>query len=185
MSSTFAKAAGLAAATGLVVSGALVVAPGAVAMASETADISWGPVTTVWNGHPQSEVSLTTDNGMVVAAWIGPHFNGAYVAVRPDGGYWSKPRRVSDDAATVQLAKDGAGAWVAWQGFDHVEALQVDPNGSFGATHVVGDSSDPFVGELGIAVGANGSVAVAYGLRPNHPPMLGYRSQDGSWQPPE
>src|SRR3954462_12768085 len=96
--SSTAVSTGVVAGLTLVASPLLGLAPLALAASPS---ITWGPVTTVWNGHPQSEVSLTTDNGMVVAAWVGPHFNGAYVAVRPDGGDWTTPQRVSDDAATV------------------------------------------------------------------------------------
>ena len=170
---TLVAGAALAAATCLITGG---LAYGGMAVAST----DWGPVTTVWDHGFEDLSSVTTDNGMVVAAWGGHGFQNLWVSVRPAGQEWSQPTKIVTVAGGVTLAKDGKGAWVLWQGFDDVSALQIAADGSLGAPVVLGPSSDPFISDARIAVGSNGAVAAVWHQKTSSP-LLAYRPGGGQW----
>jgi hypothetical protein len=148
--------------------------------------VSWQPVRTIWDQiGAESISSVTTDSGLVVAAWSGSGFHNLWIAVRPAGGEWSQPTKIVTTAASLDLARDGNQAWLVWQGFDDVSALQIAADGSIGTAEVIGSSSDPFVAEPMIAAGANGSVAAAWRTHVDSPAMIAYLAPGGAWTTPE
>jgi hypothetical protein len=138
--------------------------------------IDWDPVQTLLNQSPGDVLSVTTDSGMVVAVWSGPHFNNLWIATRPAGSAWSTPKKISTTAAALDLTSVGKGAWLIWQGFDDVDVLHVNPDGSLTSPVTVGSSSDPFIAEPHIAVGANGAVAAAWRTTDSAPAQIAYRA---------
>ncbi len=165
----------------VVAAGALTVAACLAGAGSASAATDWGPVVTLADQSFQSLSTVTTDNGMVVAVWSGRSSHNLYVAVRPSHGAWSAPTKIATTAAGVTLTKDGTGAWVLWQGFDDVSALQIGADGSIGTAAVIGSSSDPFQSDAMIATGAKGAVAAAWHTTPGSAAQIAYRAPGGDW----
>ena len=149
------------------------------AAASAPDAVSWGPVHHLWAGGPQNSSAVTTDSGMVVAAWNGPHFGKLWVAVRLPGQGWSQPVNVGVDSASLSLVKDGLNAWVTWQNFDSVNALEVTADGAVGSPVTVGPSSDGFYFGPVIATGKDGAVAAAW--LQDRTVRVAYRTPAGTW----
>src|SRR4051812_25545936 len=81
--------------------------------AQAATDTTWGPVVTLADRSFDGVESVTTDNGMVVAAWNGRGFNGLWVSVHRARRPWSAPTKVADEAAAFSLQRDGDAAWLA------------------------------------------------------------------------
>src|SRR5262249_52925644 len=124
------------------------------------------------------------NNGMVVAAWSDSGSRHVFVATRPSGGSWSDATRITSDTGVLAMTKDGDGAWLAWQGSEHVSAAPIASDGDVGAPEVVGLSSHSFPVALQVAAGTNGAVAVGWQPKADDQSMLAYRT-GGYWQPAE
>lgn len=152
--------------------------------ATDAPSIRWGPVTPVWDHGAQYPLSVTTDNGMVVAAWDNYGPSSLWISVRTVGHSWSQPTNVATDAPIIDLVKDGDRALVLWQGTSGVFTLQVGADGAIGTPHRLGPSFHRFIADAQIATGSSGAMAAVWHARTTVP-LLTYGAPGGQWTRPE
>jgi hypothetical protein len=146
----------------------------------------WSPLKTLWRGLPDTLESVTTDNGMVVAAWNnGVNSTNVWIAVRLSGGAWQPPTKIPATPGVFDLAKAGEGAWLVWQGFERVRVVHVTAHGVVGAAEPIGASSYLFPGSPLVAAGSNGAVAVTWETDQPHTSLAYLPAGGGPWTTPE
>ncbi len=150
-------------------------------------DVSWKPVHTLYEHATRGRALVTTDSGLVVAAWSSTGSRSLFLSVRRGAGGWSDPTIVLAGGATsFQLAKDGRAAVVVAQGSGDVSVVEISGSGEIRPPLVVGSTSSSFTNGPVIGFGSDGAAAAVWKPTSRSEDVsFAFRSPSGEWQPQE